>query len=370
MGRVWKVDAHAIALDSFDLGGQRPAPLAVWLLLLVLSGMFVGMFLSDALTTEIEQLNRPESIQGLGLHEQRMDFDDPLTETIVVSSNSLTVGDPEFKQVAGIFDQLGTLDQLVDQDPARTIDYYAAEASDLAIREQAEQLISEDRSTLLIPVDLVGDEDDADEQSASHISSIESQATEAVKVSSVGSLPVNHTFNTISEEDLFRAEIVRVPIALIVLMVVFGAVAAALIPVGVALAAIMVSLGIVALIGLRFDLSFFITNMISVIGLAVGIDYALFVIERYREERRHGRSKREAIEVSGGTATKAIVFSGLTVVFSLLGLFLMPELDLPQPRAWGDSGGARLRLRDPHPDSGARRLAGRPNRLAPASPLR
>ena len=65
--------------------------------------------------------------------------------------------------------------------------------------------------------------------------------------------------------------------------------------------------------------------MITLIGLAVGIDYSLFVIERYREERKTGRDKLDAITEAGGTASKAVLFSGLTVVFALLGLFLVPN---------------------------------------------
>ena len=62
------------------------------------------------------------------------------------------------------------------------------------------------------------------------------------------------------------------------------------------------------------------------IGLAVGIDYALFVIARYREERRHGREPVDAIDVAGGTASKAVLFSGPTVVLALLGMFLVPTV--------------------------------------------
>ena len=64
--------------------------------------------------------------------------------------------------------------------------------------------------------------------------------------------------------------------------------------------------------------------MITMIGLAVGIDYALFIVARYREERRHGRPSMEAIEIAGGTASKAVLFSGFTVVLALLGMFLIP----------------------------------------------
>jgi len=111
---------------------------------------------------------------------------------------------------------------------------------------------------------------------------------------------------------------------LIILVVVFGALVAAGVPIVLALFSIAVAFGLTALIGRFWDLSFFITNMITMIGLAVGIDYALFIVERYREERRRGRPKLEAIEMAGGTASKAVLFSGMTVVFALLGLFLIP----------------------------------------------
>ena len=91
------------------------------------------------------------------------------------------------------------------------------------------------------------------------------------------------------------------------------------------------------------DLSFFVTNMITMIGLAVGIDYALFIVERYREERRRGAEKLDAIEIAGATASKAVLFSGMTVVLALLGMFLIPTVDLPQPRSRRRPGRHRRR---------------------------
>ena len=105
--------------------------------------------------------------------------------------------------------------------------------------------------------------------------------------------------------------------------------------------------------------------MITTIGLAVGIDYSLFVIHRYREERRGGRAKLDAIAESGGTASKAVFFSGMTVVFALLGLFIVPNSIF---RSLGLGavlvvivaviGGADV-------DSGHRQPVGRQARLAP-----
>ena len=97
-------------------------------------------------------------------------------------------------------------------------------------------------------------------------------------------------------------------------------------PIVLAIVSIIVAVGLTAVLGRVMDLSFFIVNMITMIGLAVGIDYALFIVDRYREERRHGRAKHEAIEIAGGTASKAVLFSGGTVVLALLGMFLIPTV--------------------------------------------
>ena len=95
-------------------------------------------------------------------------------------------------------------------------------------------------------------------------------------------------------------------------------------PILLALVSIVVALGLTALVGRVFELSFFVVNMITMIGLAVGIDYALFVVSRYREERGRGLEKLDAITALGRTASRAVFFSGVTVVFALLGMFLIP----------------------------------------------
>ena len=107
-------------------------------------------------------------------------------------------------------------------------------------------------------------------------------------------------------------------------MIVLGALIAAGIPILLALISIVVALGATAVISQAIDLSFFITNMITMIGLAVGIDYALFIVSRYREERSNGHDKLMAIELTGGSASKAVLFSGVTVIFALIGLFIIP----------------------------------------------
>ena len=306
---------------------RRPWRVVIgWLVILVAAGVISSLWLGDALTTEIETLDDPESVRGLELLEERLGREDPLAETVIITSDSATVDDSAFMDVVNqVVTNLRAMEGVVDPDPGMTVNYYEArEAPDPEVAAAAEQLVSEDRSTLLVPVTFIGELDEVHTHYDAYIDALTSPESNGVEVMSVGDLTINEEFNVIAEEDLVRAEVVGIPIALVILIIVFGALIAALIPVGLALVSIVVALGLASIVGLRFELSFFITNMVTLIGLAVGIDYALFIIERYREERRRGRDKLEAIELTGATASKAVLFSGLTVVLALLGLFLIP----------------------------------------------
>jgi RND superfamily putative drug exporter len=140
-----------------------------------------------------------------------------------------------------------------------------------------------------------------------------------------GDHSVGSDFNTLSQHDLEHGELAfGLPAALIVLILVFGALVAGLVPVLMALVSILVGLGIVALLSLAFDLSVFTVNMLTGMGLALGIDYSLFVISRYREERTRGLAERNAIGAAGATASRAVLFSGSTFVVALFGMLLVP----------------------------------------------
>jgi RND superfamily putative drug exporter len=134
-----------------------------------------------------------------------------------------------------------------------------------------------------------------------------------------------YDFGKQSQTDLEKGELAfGLPAALLVLVLVFGAVFAGLVPVLMAILSIIVALGFVALISLEFSLSVFIVNMLTGMGLALGIDYSLFVVSRYREERGHGLVKEDAIARTGATASRAVLFSGSTFVIALLGMFIVP----------------------------------------------
>ena len=145
-------------------------------------------------------------------------------------------------------------------------------------------------------------------------------------VAITGTYTLDYDFTELSASDLQKGELqFGLPAALIVLLLVFGAVVAALIPLSIAIGSIIVAVAISAVLGQAASLSFFIVNMITAMGLALGIDYSLFVLSRYREERARGLAKEEAIFATGGTASKAVLFSGSSFVLALLGLLLVPD---------------------------------------------
>ncbi len=147
----------------------------------------------------------------------------------------------------------------------------------------------------------------------------------AFQVGITGDHTANHDFGKQSQKDLETGELAfGLPAALIVLVLVFGAVVAGIVPVLMAILSIIVALGLVALVSLGFTLSVFIVNMLTGMGLALGIDYSLFIVSRYREERGHGLLKDAAIAQAGATASRAVLFSGSTFVIALLGMFIVP----------------------------------------------
>ena len=127
-----------------------------------------------------------------------------------------------------------------------------------------------------------------------------------------------------SAADLEKGERFGIPIALIILLVLFGTIVAIFLPLGIAIVAIMLALAAVGVIGQFFQLIFFVTMMITMIGLAVGIDYSLLIVSRFREEMSSGLDKQEAISKTGDTAGRTVLFSGTTVVVALLGMLIVP----------------------------------------------
>ena len=186
------------------------------------------------------------------------------------------------------------------------------------VRDARPVAVSRDGHSALISVHISSDSGAGPVEQA-----VEAANGGAFQVGITGYHTTGYDFGKQSQTDLEKGELAfGLPAALIVLVLVFGAVVAGLVL--MAILSIIVALGFVALISLEFSLSIFIVNMLTGMGLALGIDYSLFVVSRYREERGHGLAKEDAIAHTGATASRAVLFSGSTFVIALLGMFIVP----------------------------------------------
>src|SRR5689334_3556618 len=124
-------------------------------------------------------------------------------------------------------------------------------------------------------------------------------------------------------QDVGAAEKWNLPIVLIVLLAVFGSLAAAALPLVLGVCTVVVTMGLVYLLSMFTTMSVFVTSTVSMFGIALAIDYSLFILMRYREELRAGRDPTEAVDAAMATSGLAVVLSGLTVIASMTGIYLI-----------------------------------------------
>jgi RND superfamily putative drug exporter len=224
------------------------------------------------------------------------------TLVVLFHSDTLTTDDPRFvaaadRAIAGLrgLSGVGTITTFV-QNP---------------------QQIAPNHHTAYDTVDLVVQPEDAHHLLPAIRERIKSTELE---VNLTGAPAFYSDVETVSEDDLRRAEILTFPIALFALTLVFGSVVSAAGPVVIGGVAVAVSLASLALIGRATDLSIFVLNMVTMLGFGRGTAYSLFIVSRFREELPR-RGIEDAIAVTMGTAGRAVAFSGVTVFVGLLGLF-------------------------------------------------
>ena len=296
---------------------RRPRPtIAIWVVALAIAMFLTASLLDGTLTTQFVFTNTPESKRGLDLIEELRGLPRSTNEVVIVQSGSMMVDDAEFQQlVESLYDDLvGLGSGVIRQDTL--INFYQTQAS---------FLVSEDRRTTIIPFTMAGDFDDATDNIADVIEVVDEAGAESgFEVLITGEATAGEDFRVVGQEGIRTGETFGVPVALVILVLVFGALVAAVVPIVLAFVSIIVALGVASVVGQLFALSFFVPNIIFMIGLAVGIDYSLFVVARYREERARGLEKLDAIERAGGTASRAVLFSGITVILALFGMLIIP----------------------------------------------
>ena len=282
--------------------------LGLWAVLLVTAYFAAGMMKLDASPSTAGT----ESTRAQQLIDKRLRHETPPEEYIVVESPGTTADQPAY----GAF-----VDKLVSDLRAlrevKTVNSY---------RDGDASLVSGDRHTVLIPVTLTGDKVDAADTSASLVKVVDGVDGQAgFRVTTVGFGSVENEMSTILEKTLRQGELIGIAIALVILLVVFGAAVAAGLPIILALLSIFVAAGATAVASNMMEMSNFVVFIITMIGLAVGIDYSLFIVQRVREERGRGREKVDAIATAGATANRTVFFSGMAVAIALAGMLIMPD---------------------------------------------
>ncbi len=301
------------------ISARRPwITIVLWLGAAVLALGIVDRQLDSALTTElgfISTFSEAESWTAKDMLEEA-GLAPPLSEAVMVQSETLTVDDPAFR--AKVEEVTGALVAIGPEVVAGGFNYYLT---------GDDRLVSADQKTTIISLQLVGSIAEATEN-AEHIIDVVDEADHGddFRVFVVGDATIAFENGELSEADLIAGETIGIPIALLILLVLFGAMVAALVPIGLALISIAITLAMVAIIGNTFgELVFFAQLWITMVGLAVGIDYSLIVVSRFREELARGLNKEDAVIRAGATANRTVLFSGITVVIALVGILIIPH---------------------------------------------
>jgi RND superfamily putative drug exporter len=194
-------------------------------------------------------------------------------------------------------------------------------------QDGAEPLRTPDGRMALIQVNTsLGQMDDLEPAEAVLDIVEEANKNSGLRVTTIGNMSIERLFGAMAEETFQKGEMIGIIAALIIMLAVFGAVVAALVPVLLAIVAVLTAVGIIALISMVQDLNEFTVIVTTMVGLAVGIDYTLFIVQRFREERDRGLERYDAITMAGATASRTVLFSGLAVAIALAGMLIMPDI--------------------------------------------
>ena len=280
-----------------------------WLVLVlsfVLMGLSVGVLSAGGTLKSGGIIQTSESGRATKLIADQLPKVGGSSFQLVLSSPTLTVTDPAFKAafeqaIAPLRTDARVTQILTPYDPV----------------PQAAALASKDGHAAVAAIGLKDESVEAAKYYETMRAGIRS---DVLTIGATGYVPINHDFNTTLEADLQRAEVVSLPMALILLLIVFGTVVAALLPLGVGMLAVVGGLAATFALSHVTDVSQYALNIVTLIGLGVAIDYSLFIVNRFREELARGMTVENAVARSLSTAGRAITFSGLTVAIGLAGM--------------------------------------------------
>ncbi len=271
-----------------------------WLALVLLAfavGGQVGTKQADPTKAGPGQSGRMDRILDAG-------FNVPASESVLIQSNSTRAGTPAFD--AAVKDVVTRLSKVA------------------VVQNVHAGQISRDGRAALVDFEIRGDSTKATDKLGPVLASVDAaqRAHPALFVGEFGGASAAKAVDTAFAHDLKRAGVFSIPLTLIILVVAFGALVAAGIPLLLALTAVFATFGLAALPSHLIPLAPEAFAVVLLIGLAVGVDYTMFYLRREREERAAGRSARAALEAAAATSGRSVLISGLTVMVAMAGLFL------------------------------------------------
>ena len=238
------------------------------------------------------------------------DFKQPAAESVLIQSRSLTADAPGFKAaVLSLINGVSALDEV-----ARVESPYDADN-----RGQ----ISSDKHSVLVPIEIRGPKEKAVDKVDPIVARVAEvqKAHPAFYVGSFGEATKKEIVGAF-QDDLKKAGLYSIPLTLAILLIAFGALVAAGIPLLLGLTAVLATFGLVALTSQVLPMDDSVPAIILLVGLAVGVDYTMFYLKREREERAAGRSEEAALEAAAATSGRSVLISGCTVLVAMAGMFL------------------------------------------------
>jgi uncharacterized membrane protein YdfJ with MMPL/SSD domain len=284
-----------------------------WLAITAWLGAVVVLLLTGHLFGTQQLSNADQSVGRAGQADQMIsrDFVQHANESVLFDSRTLQVNDLAYR--AAIQDVLsrikstGRVVQIRSPLDPRFGNQISASRHAALLQFQISGTVSSSPTTV-VPV-----------LAAVHAAAV---AHPQIQIAETGDATIYKAVNDTVLRDLHKAELLSFPITLVVLLVAFGAVVAALLPLGLALVAILAANGLVAYTSHLSGVTVQASSVMLLIGLAVGVDYSMFYVKRQREERAKGRPVLDAIEVAAATSGRSVLISGLTVLLAMSGMFL------------------------------------------------
>ena len=299
--------AHNLAARMARWSSQHRKKAILGWFAFVLVTFFVGMNLigqkdiSDIDQFSGEARDAEQALDDAGLR--------PVEEVVFVQSDELTVEDPEFQ--AAIKDATGRLSQLR---------YVENVESPLT----GDSEVSPDGHAALVHFEIAGDSTEASDRVDPTIAAVAAVQADHpdLAIEQFGGASADKAIDEVISGDLKKAGMLSLPITLIILIITFGTLVAAGLPLLIGLTSVMAALGLVAITSHLFPADSNLPAVVLLIGLAVGVDYSLFYLRREREERAAGRSERAALEAAAATSGRAVLISGVTVIVAMAGMFI------------------------------------------------